>query len=101
MWEVREDEAIFYCAGLALVCIADDVLYGVRLLAHQVPFQAGRKARAAHAAEFRFLERGDDTIPIQRLHQSSRYCVLLSCTGRSRVRVGFALHRLRSVMRLF
>jgi len=87
MWNVREDEAIFYCAGLALVGIADNIFHRVELLKHQVPFQAGRKARAAHAAEFRFFERGDDAIPIQGLHQGSRYGVFFPCGGGTRVGV--------------
>ena len=36
---VREDKAIFYGAGLTLVCVANNVFHGVRLLANQVPFQ--------------------------------------------------------------
>ena len=89
MWKVREDKAIFYCARLALVGIADYIFHWIRLLTNQIPFQAGRKAGAAHAAEFRFFKRGDDAVPIQRLHQSSRYGVFFSGGGWSSVRIGF------------
>src|SRR5258708_15947662 len=64
MRKVAEDKAVFDGAGLALIGVADDVADGIGLFADQVPLHRSGKARAAHAFQFRFFERGQQTIPI-------------------------------------
>ncbi len=59
---VLEDEAVFAGAGLALVTVAQHVLRLGRLLGHERPLHAGRKSRAAAAAQVRLLHLVDDGV---------------------------------------
>jgi len=71
--EVRllgEHLAILEGPGLRLVGVADGVL-GRRLLGRdELPLLAGRKARAAHAAQLRLLERGDYLLVLELARES-------------------------------
>src|SRR3989442_9306267 len=53
-------QVIFERARLAFVGVARDVLGGWRLLVDELPFQPGRKACAAAAAQARSLDDVDD-----------------------------------------
>ena len=46
----QDDVAVFECARLALVGVADNVFLSVKRAWHKAPFQACRKARAAAPA---------------------------------------------------
>jgi hypothetical protein len=59
---VAQDIAILEGARLAFVGIADDVLVARESPRHEAPLQAGRKTRAATAAQNRLLDFGDDLI---------------------------------------
>src|SRR5882672_2249798 len=54
---VAQDVAVVAGAGLALVRIADDVLVARSITRHEAPLHAGRKARAAPAAQAGGLHR--------------------------------------------
>ena len=76
-----QDEAILDRAGFALVGVADDVFFGARLLANQLPFGFGGKPGAAEASQsrgFQLLERG---IPVARLHEAADDGVTLARRG--------------------
>src|SRR3569623_1259442 len=57
---VTQDVAIFECAGLAFVGIADDIFLTRRIARHEAPLKAGGKARAAAAAQRRDFQLADD-----------------------------------------
>ena len=86
---MREDEAILDRAGLALVGVADDVLFGAGLLAHDFPFRFGGKSRAAQASKARSFQQLEGGIPVARLHQSPDDAVALARGG---IRVRGAFH---------
>ena len=60
---VAQDVAVVAGAGLALVGIADDVFLARRVARHEAPLHAGRKARAAAAAQAGGLHLLDDLPP--------------------------------------
>ena len=60
-----QDFPVLERARLGLIGVADHVLRDGLLRRDQVPFAAGREASAAHAAQARILERGDETRGIQ------------------------------------
>jgi len=57
---VTNDVAVLESARFAFICIADEVFLARELARHEAPLQAGRKTRAATAAQGRSLEVGDD-----------------------------------------
>ena len=56
MGQVLHDEAIFDRAWLALVGVADYILFFVGAVANYVPFISGRKSGATHTAQPAHLE---------------------------------------------
>ena len=68
---VLDDETILAGAGLALIAIAENVLRFRRLLGHERPLHAGRKACAATPAQVRGLNFINDVVAghLQRLLQ--------------------------------
>ena len=52
--------AVHVCAGIALVCVADDVFLVGLGLGQEIPFVAGQESGAAAAAKLRRLELLDD-----------------------------------------
>src|SRR6267378_3041835 len=86
MRQVSHDEAVFDGAGLAFVGVADDVLHGIGLFAHQVPLHAGGKSGAAHAFQFGGFELCEDVIPGLGLNELAYHAVLFSLA----IRIGFA-----------
>ena len=64
--QILQDEAIFDRARLALVGVADDVLFWPRLAPHERPFQFRRKSGAAHPAQVAGLQRCQHRVHIPR-----------------------------------
>src|SRR2546422_1326938 len=80
------DEAVFDRARLAFVGIADDVLHAIGLFSNQIPFHAGGKTGAAHAAKLGGFEPREDVIPGARLYELANNAVFF-CLA---VRISFA-----------
>src|ERR1700675_2573880 len=70
MREMREDEAVLDRAGLALICIADDILLRVGLRADNLPFRFGRESCASQPSQPGRLQRSERAIKISRSHKS-------------------------------
>src|SRR6266852_9073178 len=78
MRKVAENEAVLDGAGLALIGVADDVADGVGLLSNEVPLHRSRKARAAHAFQFRFFQRGQQAIPILAGDEAAEHAIFFA-----------------------
>src|SRR4029077_12436516 len=63
MRKIGHDEAVLDGAGLAFVCIADNISDGIGMLAYEVPLHAGGESRAAHAFQFGGLELRENVVP--------------------------------------
>ena len=60
--ERLQDHAVHEGTGVAFVAVADDVLDGLGLLAHQAPFLSGGETRAAAATQPGCLDGLDDLL---------------------------------------
>src|SRR5262249_17237905 len=95
MRQIRHDKAILDGAGFALIRVADDVLDGIGLLAHQVPFHAGGETGASHAAQFSSFELGENDVPGARRCQLTQNAVLFAIAVRISFACGASLLRVR------
>ncbi len=66
-----EQHAVHECAGIALVAVADDVLFLALGGADSGPFQPGRKARPAPAAEPALLDRRNHLLGRERFQTAA------------------------------
>src|SRR3989442_12784929 len=86
--KLRHDKPIFDRARLALVGVANDIFFRPRLLANQIPFHGSRESRAAHTAQFCFLQQRQHAIPVLRRDRRAKRSVLF----RICIRIGRASH---------
>jgi hypothetical protein len=82
VWQVAENEAILDRAGLALVGIANDVLHWLNLLTNEIPLYRSWKSRATHAAQFRFFQSGEHTVPIACGNEVPQYGIFFAASIR-------------------